>query len=161
MPSFTINDEKEVNNEYSPGVVQDEETLYRITLHPEHVDEDGKILPAAIASDDLKSRGFSVERKNYCNKENIKKLVDKQIQKAPDKRDFAEVAYFGCGVVRQFYFPDDNSIRSFLVIDEALIDNSAHASIYSALPSITRSNIKKIKQQLLPLLQTRLCINDL
>lgn len=160
MSNFTVDDEKEVNNIHSPGVVQDEEILYRVTLHPEHVDENGKVLPAAIASDDLKSRGFSVERKDYCNIENITKLIDRQIKNSPDKRDFAEIAYFGCGVVRQFYFPDDNNIRSFVVIDQALSNNNAHASIYSALSSTKKSDIKKIKQQLLPLLQTRFCIDD-
>lgn len=161
MSSFTIADEKEVNNIYSPGVVQDAEILYRVTLHPEHVDKDGKVLPAAISSEDLKSRGFSVERKSYCNVDNIKNLIDKQIKNSPEKRKFAEIAYFGCGLVRQFYFSADSSIRSFVVIDQALVDNNAHASIYSAIPDATKSHIKKVKQQLLPLLETRYSIDNI
>ena len=48
--------------------MQDEEELLRIIFYPEHI-VDNIVQPSAIALDDLRPRGFSVDRRQYAQQD--------------------------------------------------------------------------------------------
>jgi hypothetical protein len=147
--SFTVSDEGTSQSSHSPGPVRPEEILLRLGFHPEHT-EDGKITAHAISRQDLKNRGFSVNRKHYVSHKTIKDLASQQQNNVPTTRKKTLISSFSCKAVRELI--DSDGDRAFVVIDEAESDNPAHASIYSASPRGDGA-IKKMKKLLLPLLQ--------
>ena len=72
--AYTIDDELHSQSAYSPGVVKDEEELLRIIFYPEHI-VDNIVQPRAIALDDLRSRGFSVDRRPYVQQDILQQNV--------------------------------------------------------------------------------------
>ena len=54
----------------SPGPVQDQETLLRIIIEPDHISE-GRIQPSAVQLRDLTQRGLSVHRREYTTKQEV------------------------------------------------------------------------------------------
>lgn len=159
MHKFSLKDELHKCNEYSPGIVDISEILYRITLHPDHISATGEIMPVAISTKDLSCRGFSVERKSYCDPSIVKSIATKQVASVPT-RDMAEIALLECDCIRAMKFDMGNN-RSFLVIDEALEHDIAHASIYSAIEKPTKSMLRKLRVQLEPLLNKRMKLDEL
>ena len=55
----------------SPGPVQDQETLLRIIIEPDHINE-GRIQPSAVQLRDLTQRGLSVHRREYTTEQEIR-----------------------------------------------------------------------------------------
>ena len=159
MHKYIIEDEQRKCSDYSPGIILNSEELYRITLHPEHISSTGEILPVAISTTDLESKGFSVERKTYSNARSICDLAAKQVNHKPT-RDYAEIAKLKCETIRAMNY-EQTQDRSFLVIDEALEKNIAHASIYSAVKMPTKSILRKLRIQLSPLLENRIPLDSL
>ncbi|MEG9303239.1 hypothetical protein [Psychrobacter celer] len=159
MHKYTIEDEKKMCSKYSPGIVLNSEELYRITLHPDHISSEGEVLPAAISTDDLERRGFSVERERYSDNDIICGIADKQVQ-SKESREHAELAKLGCGEIRNLSYEQTGN-RSFLVIDDALENNIAHASIYSAMQTSKKSILRKLRNQLSPFLNNRLPLDTL
>ncbi|WP_201591935.1 hypothetical protein [Psychrobacter sp. Pi2-51] len=159
MHKYTIEDEKQMCSKYSPGIILCSEELYRITLHPEHISSEGDVLPSAISTADLECRGFSVERKEYSSTNIICDIADKQIQ-SKEAREYAEVAKLECGKIRTLNYEQTND-RSFLVIDDALENNIAHASIYSAMKTSKKSILRKLRTQLSPFLKNRVSLDSL
>lgn len=153
---YSINDEKCQQTELSPGIVQDHEFLLRVIFEPEHV-LDGKVIETAISLSDLESRGFSVDRYEHADKSVIQKRIDRQIQNSPENRHSGKVSKFCCLSVRGIY--DDDNERSFIVIDTAMAENKAHASVYSAIER-KKSALRKIRSLLIPYLQERLSLEE-
>jgi hypothetical protein len=149
MP-YTIADENTPQSSHSPGIVELAEILLRLGFDPEHM-KDGSIGPAAVSLNDLKERGFSVDRQVFIKRRVIENRARDQMAKMPAKRQEALMSSFTCGDVRALEDGDNN--RAFIVVDTAEPHNDAHASIYSAYP---RSNgqLRKIRSLLLPLLQS-------
>lgn len=131
----------------SPGVVGSGETLLRTGYHPEHT-EDGMITSRAIPSEDLKERGFSVDRKEMVTRTVLRRRAENQMNNRPDLRKEAVISPFNCGDVRAIAY---EGTRALIVVDSATPDNPAHASIYSLYGGDGR--LKKIKTLLLPFLQ--------
>ena len=149
MLPYRIDDENESQSQYSPGIVQDEETLLRLGFSPEHM-RDGKIGPSAIAFEDLTARGMSVDREKYVRRQVISDKAEDMMNRGLDSRKEALVSTFSCRDVRRL--TDQNGRRAFVVIDTAIPENSAHASIYSAYAQ-DRGQVRKIRKLLLELLQ--------
>lgn len=154
---YSINDEKCQQTELSPGIVQDREFLLRVIFEPEHI-SDGKVIDTAISLSDLKSRGFSVDRHGYVDKNIIQKRIDGQIEKSPENRHSGKISKFHCLSLRGLC--DDNNQRSFIVIDTAIEENKAHASVYSAIKR-NDSALRKIRSLLIPYLQERFSLEEL
>ena len=58
----------------SPGTVQDQETLLRIVIDPDHF-TGGRIQPSAIQIRDLTQRGLSVHRREHTSRQEIKRAI--------------------------------------------------------------------------------------
>ncbi len=155
--AYTIDSEYSSQSPYSPGFVENEEELLRIFFHPEHI-VDNAVIETAISIEDLQSRGFSVDRRQYARRDIVQQTIDRQMARTPAQRESGIIAPFQCGTVRNIQ--DDNQERAFIVIDKACEHNIAHASIYSAKPR-GKGTLRKLRRRLLPLLQQRCSLEDL
>lgn len=138
--------------ELSPGVVKNDEFLLRTMFHPEHI-VDGRVIPPAIPSKDLKERGYSLDREKYAVVRKICRRMLAQQRKQPDNRQEPFISKFLCERVRNLVCEEDK--RAFIVVDDAVEENTAHASILSAYPR-KPAQIKRLKSTLLPVLQEML-----
>jgi hypothetical protein len=155
--AYTIDDESHPQSAYSPGVVQDEEELPRIIFYPEHI-VDNIVQPSAIALDDLRSRGFSVDRRQYAQQDIMQQNIANLRNRQQEARQVDYIARLQCRTVRNIQ--DSDAERAFIVIDTAYEINIAHASIYSAKPR-TDAHLRRLRNQLLALLETRCNLADL
>ena len=97
--AYTTDDELRSQSAYSPGVVKDEEELLRIIFYPEHI-VDNIVQPSAIALDDLRSRGFSVERRQYVQHDILQRNVDNLRNRRQEMRQIDYIAQLQCRAVR-------------------------------------------------------------
>ena len=117
-------------SEYSPGLVQEVEVLYRQVFIPIHVDDEtGKLKPTCF--DDASSKGLSVNRAEFIP---LQALIEKGLAKAatdrerkPD-RQFYGLASTNCAEIRQIN-SSTTKARAFCVFDTALADDPSHADI--------------------------------
>ncbi len=142
----------------SPGLVLDDEQLLRSLFNPDHIKED-ILQVAAIPLRDLQVRGFSVNRLSHVAQEFIEDGINRLLARQPGgaPRYSEGVARFRARVVRSIQ-ADGHQV--FVVIDTALPDNIGHASIYLADPAMPPSHARKMREQLLPLLQPRMPVAE-
>lgn len=152
---FTLEDEgRSVSPRLSPGRVEDREELLRVVYAPEHI-LNGKLVPAAIPSDDLKSRGFSTDRFLYKIEDIMRNRAHSQMARMPGQRQEKKISKFLCGDIRQIRSEEGN--RELIVVDE--VDdrrepvNTAHAAIYSAHRK-SPSALKEIKGEMVQRMQS-------
>lgn len=136
------------------AAVSDGETLLRTDFAPQHVVE-GKLIAAGIRSDDLTTRGFSIDREHLVDVATIEKRAEGQMAKDPQGRQNPYIAPFLCGPVRAHVLDEDKK-TAFLIQHEPINDNAAHAALYSA-ETRPRSLIKALKNALLPYLNEGIC----
>ncbi len=129
----------------SPGAVLSEETLLRIVYYPSHIDDNGKLKPEAIPTQDLRTRGFSVFRKLYIKRKKIDKVIDSYVGKNSERR-CKGIYPIICSTVRNI--EDNSKKKAFNVLDDAqTFDNEAHAEIkYSQ--KYTKSEQKGLRDKL-------------
>ncbi len=125
---FIISDEHVVQSTLSPGIVLNEEVVLRLGFSPEHVDENGKLAASAISKQDLISRGWSVYRENYLDVDKISIDAENQASRLPNKRTTTLISTMLAARIRAFLCNKD--LQAFIVIDDALPENLAHASVY-------------------------------
>lgn len=156
---YSTDDESTSQSQHSPGPVKDSEELLRVLFYPEHV-KDGLVLETAIPLEDLRERGFSVDRRGYAKRSAIEQRVSRQManEKKREERQESTISKFRCGAVRKILNQDHG--RACIVIDTALQENPAHASIYSK-DSLGRGGLKKIRNLMLPLLQERYTVDEI
>lgn len=142
----------------SPGVVLDDEQLLRSLFNPDHVRE-GILQVAAIPLRDLQARGFSVNRLLHVTPEFVNDGINRLLARGPGgERRYSEgVARFSARAVRSI---QADGLQVFVVIDTALPDNAGHASIYLAGAAMPPSHARKMREQLLPLLQRRMPVAE-
>jgi hypothetical protein len=151
-----LGDELVSQSEFSPSVVQDGETLWRVGYAPEHM-PDGELVPAAISHQDLAprgahaARGYSVDRASFSNVHNLRDLATRQMERSPARRQEAFVSSFPVKGIRNQ--TTETGARAFVVLDMSLRKNIGHASIYSAKRNPTPSEVKELKNLLLPFLR--------
>lgn len=109
---------------FSPGLVRDSEVVLRTIFDPHHL-QDGKLSTAAIALKDLKSRGWSVDRKRFTSPWRIRIFHWQWKHRKAD-------------IHTCFVIPIDvQTLRShkadqkqlFSATDDALLLNPAHAAV--------------------------------
>lgn len=147
--AYTETSERSRQSEYSSGVVHSCETLVRTHFHPVHFDSDGLLVASAISSDDLRSKGFSVDRWKFFNRRVVSKRIARQKANSPEQRKLAVCVPLLCRSLRKYI--DSKGKRGFLVIDNAEPDNVAHAAVYSAYDR-KPSEISELKIALIELL---------
>lgn len=142
----------------SPGLVLDDEQLLRSLFNPDHV-KDGILQVAAIPLRDLQARGFSVNRLSHVTPEFVHDGINRLLARRPGgaPRYSEGVAKFSAEAVRGI-LADGRQV--FVVIDTALPDNVGHASIYLYDVSMPQSQARRMREQLLPLLQQRISVTE-
>lgn len=119
--------ERTKQSQFSPGPVLSEETLLRIVYYPAHIDDDGKLKPEAIPTQDLNRRGFSVYRKLYAKREKIATVIDSYVSRKTERK-CRGISPILCKTVRNIDDKENN--KAFDVFDAAdTLDNEAHAEI--------------------------------
>lgn len=142
----------------SPGPVQDQENLLRIIIEPDHISE-GRIQPSAVQLRDLTQRVLPVHCRAYTNEQEIRTaalaLADRTT--AAGRRRLDGLASFTAGAVRDIR---NLERQAFVVIDTALPDNMAHASMYLASPQVSQSLAREMREQLPRLMGHRLTLEQ-
>jgi len=148
---YSLESEKETQSNFSPHIVKNEEKLLRLVYAPEHV-VGGNVIETAISLDDLKCRGLSLDRLAFANKEIILARITVQMKNCPDKREEASLSKFTCSDIRNI----KNDSQVFLIIDDAVKENKAHAAIFINKESGTgKSALRRARATLIAYLQDR------
>ena len=137
----------------SPGTVQDQETLLRIVIDPDHF-TGGRIQPSAIQIRDLTQRGLSVHRREHTSRQEIKRAIHTMLGRttATGFRTVEGLASFTAAAVREIR---NGERQIFVVIDTAQPDNRAHASIYLSDSQVRPSLAREMRERLLNLMGNR------
>jgi hypothetical protein len=116
---------------FSPGLVRSNEVILRTILDPDHLEPGGKLAVAAISLQDIRFRGWSVDRKNYTSLRRVKLSHSKWKENKPS-------------IVRCYVLPipvgeirhsnPTTGVHDFVVTDEALWLNPAHAAVLLSGP---------------------------
>ena len=155
MASSLPFDEKNSATAFSPGLVDSEEFLIREVCDPDHVDEEGSLVEAAISIKDLREQGFSVHRLQYTTVAFIKQAIQQRCAKPRQNGPWKEwAAVLKVADVRSIRHENEQAL---VVIDTARADHAGHASIYAAAPEKGKSHTRKMRKLLLPFL--RLCLS--
>lgn len=137
----------------SPGPVQDQEWLIRSLWNPDHI-VDGVVQPAAIPIEDLKRKGFSVNRLLHVTQQLVENELAAAVARASNgkPRSAEGVALFTARRVRSF---QEKNSQAFVVIDTGLTRNPGHASIYVSDIKMGKSEARRMREKLKPLLNCR------
>ncbi|WP_148053965.1 hypothetical protein [Pseudomonas fluorescens] len=138
--------------------------LLRLNFAPQHV-VDGKIIPAAISTDDLQHRGYSLDSEVLVSIQTLIERAQSQAAKKPEDRKSPHISRFLCGdamslvhdeapAFKIFHSPTDENI------EQNIKANPAHVSLLCIENSKTPSYYKKAKQILLPILQNLVPLDD-
>lgn len=151
------------NPQLSPGPVQNQETLLRIIIDPDHITE-GRIQPSAIQLRDLTQRGLSVHRREHTTRQEVEGVAQALIGRATAgaTRRLEGLASFTAGAVRSIRNQQGQNQegQSFVVIDTAQAENRAHASIFLANIQTSPSLAREMREQLLNLMTHRLTLDQ-
>ena len=134
--------------------IKSTELLARTEFAPENLDDNGNLLPTAISTTDLKSRGFSVDRTEILVLSRLQARLEEQQDRKPDLRKAAFVAEFEHSFIENLIHPKDRE-KAFLVKPEPIKGNAAHSCIYSAIDR-GRSGLRGLRALLMPEMQKAL-----
>ena len=135
----------------SPGIVTDDEWLLRSMFVPDHFDSEGQFANSVISLRDLKTSGFSVNRLRHITQGFVESEIDKILVRTFDgkPRRLVGIACLKTSEVREIEY---SGAQLFVVIDIATPDNTGHAAIYFKTTQFSDSQLRKLREALLPLL---------
>jgi len=130
-------------SDYSPGPVNDDETLISVVTSKRYVSLDGRVEPTFF--DERVSEGMSADRREYtsqhCHDLRAQKLVEGNSQK-----EYCGSIELEVGFVREIYH---EGMRAIAVYDTALYENRSHAEIAcTEVPPKGTDNRKKHRANL-------------
>ncbi|QGG77745.1 hypothetical protein [Pseudomonas syringae] len=131
--------------EVSP--VMDDEVLVRITYTPEHHDGT-EFLPGAVSLDDLKSRGFSVDRQCVTHRATVISRIANQSRKAPLVRQKVLFSELICHSIRAEKSEDGSDVFIVEATPDLEAGNMGHASILSK-QQLGPAQLRKVRTTLL------------
>ena len=112
---------------FSPGLVESDEIVLRTVWDPDHLEADGKLKVAtAISLKDIKTRGWSVDRKQYTNYRKMKELHEDWQTTKPHIQRF-HILPVSVREIRQIVLP--SQLMTFVVIDCAECLRPSHAGV--------------------------------
>lgn len=129
-----------------------DEQLLRLNFSTDHV-QDGVVIPNAIAVEDLKKRGYSLDREHLADIDTIRGRAQGQSDRQPVGRETPYLSCFGCGPVCQE--TDADGVAAFKVEASPREDNKAHAHILSAIDR-GAGTLRKLRSLLVPHLNRNL-----
>jgi hypothetical protein len=125
------NENESAAPKFSPGLVKSDETLLRTIIDPDHLRPDGALDPAAISLQDIRERGWSVNRKKFTSLRRLRFLHSEKKARREAIKGFY-VLPVGASYFRR---PEPTTgTQEFVVIDDASWKNPAHASVLLASP---------------------------
>jgi hypothetical protein len=129
----------------SPGLVRSEEIVLRTVLDPDHLEPDGKLKLAAISLEDIRFRGWSVDRQRFTSVRQVRLFHFEWRKRNPHLRT-CYVLSIPVSQIRQRN--PQNGVQEFVVIDTALWRKPAHATVL--LSSLqTEGAARKLRNDLL------------
>ena len=145
----------------SPGIVQDNEIVLRELFSPEHIQE-GVITPAALKLTELQWSGASVHRAKHAVAKEVRASVQRRLDaresRDPSRSYEARISAPTAGQIRGIRI-EKTGEQIFVVIDTAELGNPSHASIYRRNPEMRKSQLRKLRTDLLlPVLQENLML---
>ncbi|WP_060514746.1 hypothetical protein [Pseudomonas sp. NBRC 111132] len=132
--------------------LSDDESLVRAFFCPEHHDGQA-FLATAVSLDDLKDRGFSVDRPTLTPLSVLTHRVDNQRAKNPEQREFPKYSQLFYSKLKedrnaegQHYF----EVQPSPVLESGdMPGNPGHASIYSADKKLGNGGLRKVRTALI------------
>lgn len=148
--------ESQSASEYSPGRVEDEETIFRQVMSPLHFDESSAEFKASLFSD-VKDKGLSVNRISHCSIEFLEDDLEKRVAKVNENPDRKEDRFpwgllpFSTATIRAVVVTQtDGTIRRGLgVYDTAKPDDPSHADVCQLVPEGAQA--RSVRKSLLDL----------
>lgn len=139
---------KSAASRYSPGLVESTEIVLRTILDPDHL-EGGTLKQAAISLDDIRFRGWSVDRKKYSalrqlNSFHLKWKEERRALQKPQINKFYVLPI----LVSEIRLSPENKCQEFVVTDSALCGKPGHASVLLSTPH-AQSSARKIRDRFL------------
>lgn len=124
----------------------DDEKLIRLTFAPEHHDGE-EFLNGAVSLDDLRDRGFSVDRQSVTTIETVSQRISDQTERNPEKRQDVLFSELECRAIRNEI--DETSGKPLFSVNATPVpENDGHASIKSAQP-LGNGGLRKIRTRLI------------
>ena len=114
---------------FSPGLVTSDEILLRTIIDPDHLGPNGTLSVAAVALEDIRQRGWSVNRKKFTSLRRLRYIHSEK------KAKKTTIIRFFVLPVAVSYFRKPGPVtgkQDFVVIDDASWENPAHASVLLA-----------------------------
>lgn len=141
-------------SEYSPGPVEDHETLVRLVLHPIHVDERTGVV-VSVAFTDVWKSDLSVFRDERASLEEIQFAVEQMkatgLRKTPPReRRVVEVRSARVAAVRYDMMPKAKA-RAFRVYDTGEKEKPHHASVFLTKAARIELSEKSVRKRLFEL----------
>lgn len=130
----------------SPGPVRSHEFVLRTVLDPNHLDSNGK-LANAISLDDIRTRGWSVDRTKYSSLWNIKRFHRSLLERKPD--------ICGLFVLRvsvldlRSLIDSKSNNQAFVVVDTAQLWRPGHADVLAFDSNTKESAARALRTALL------------
>lgn len=128
---------------YSPGPVDDDETLISVVTSENYLTEDGRI--EFTFFDQRISKGMSVDRKKYTSRHCYDLRAEKLIGASPRKENCGSIE-LEVKAIRKINYKE---IRAIAVYDTALRENKSHSEIVCAeVPPKGTDNRTKLRAEL-------------
>lgn len=143
-------------SKYAPCPVRSNETLLRLIFYPDHI-RDTHLLPEAISREDLRSRGFSIQRAEYATRKILQCRVDEICTKA-DGRSLAGIVKIVCENIRGI--KDNDACQAFIVLDDANKEDDIGHAIILFSRDYANSFQRKLRKDLLDLMTEVISIEE-
>ncbi|WP_460158730.1 hypothetical protein [Pseudomonas sp. S3_E11] len=137
--------------------LEDMHSLLRLNFAPQHI-VDGKVLPTAISTEDLKSRGYSLDAEPLINADTLTERAQSQSEKDSEARVSPYISrfqYCDANSIKIDDTPAFNIFHSPVALDreKQIKANPAHVSLLCTDSEKGKPYYRKARILLLPLLQ--------
>jgi hypothetical protein len=142
---------------YSPGLVKSNEVVLRTILDPDHLLESGHLRSAAITLDDIRFRGWSVDRRKFTSTKRLK-LFHQDWKKRQPKIERFYVLPVQASVIR---FNAVSQHQEFVVTDAAECNKPCHAAVFLAsTEKHSQSQLRQFRNELIERLPKYIDVDD-
>jgi hypothetical protein len=111
---------------FSPGVVRSDEIVLRTVLDPDHLEPNGKLALAAIALEDIRFRGWSVDRKCFTS---FRRVQSEHFAWKRRKPHLQKIHVLPIAVSDIRSVGNTTGQQHFVVTDTSVWRNPAHADV--------------------------------
>lgn len=139
--------EKEKVSDYSPHIVEDNETVVRQIFSPIHIGDDNEVKTSAF--DDVSNKGLSVNRGKFLDEDELHRLGKAQVERHNTLKPSADRGYIGyvSAITKEVREIIEGSTRVYAVYDTALQDAPYHADVCMLLHGGGEYQSKKVAKQ--------------